>query len=973
MPKLFDLLSQHSDKDALLKIQKQAIKNKAEKRKKEIKKKRFTKPSERKAPPPAASLLFDFVAVDFETTGLDAKDDRITEIGAVRFIDGKADGEFCRLINPCKPIPQNIVVLTGITNEQIQKAPQFHEVADEFLAFVGSLPICGHQINFDYTFLNAELKRAGKEYFKNRQFDTAGLSRLLLDGLSGYSLGHVAETLGVTLENAHRALSDAQASGEIALLLIPRIYTLSFSVRQRLARFAPASILKTLLVKSLNNGSSNRSVAPDRPLTISLPSSPKLSAWNESPVSVGDETITRYFEKDGALSQQLPGYMMRQSQLDMALHVTRALNQQTCLIAEAGTGTGKSLAYLLPAAQWAYKNNCRIMIATHTKNLQDQLMAKDLPVVSNIVGSTFRYSVLKGRSNYLCRYRWNKFTTGQLGNISPFERLNILPLVRWAEQTQTGDIEEQSQFNVKWHAKIWSLVSADSHECHGKRCSHFGRCFLQQARQRAQGSHIVVINHALFFAEICAESSFLGKTGSIIFDEAHHLPSCGYRYLRVDLDSNRVNRYVDLVSNILQLAKTQISETDAVECVRNLKKVTKRLRRNGTQFLEELGAWATAAPQQKTQTVSEGKYQVIYRDNPFGSFSGLSGFLLVLDDCKEVLQSLLLDRSDAKDTDDDLQSEIATCVDKTSQLKADCLYLTKGVTDDHVFWIEGDIQKRWIKLCGVPLDISTILASVWDRIPGSRIFTSATISASDSIEYFTNAVGLADYGDEYVTFKKFSSPFFKEQLLCCAVNAPLLPDAQGYDAYVAEVITDLCTTVQKNILVLFTAHTMLQSVYEQCKKTTHFPAEYTLLAQGISGSRAALLETFQNTPKTVLLGSSSFWEGIDAPGRACEIVLIPRLPFLVPTHPVIQALAQRYKEKYGDSFFRYSVPEAIIRFRQGCGRLIRTVDDTGALIVLDNRIITKNYGKLFIRSLDTEFDICQDLNQMREKVASFLK
>jgi len=971
MPKLFDLLSERSDKDALKKLQRQALSKAPEKRaeKRPEKRESAAAPSPKREQPGRKILVPDFVALDLETTGLEPKTDRVIEIGAIKYIGGVPSGEYVSFVNPRQPVPAQITELTGITGEAVAGAPFFEDVADALVAFIGHYPLCGHQIEFDYNFLNAELKRAGKGQINSQQLDTAVLSRLLLSNLPGYSLANVAKHLAVPQANAHRALDDARVSGMVAGALIPRLGEIPAHTRITMGKFAPPSLLKTILLKSAE--AEGAGPAPKREIRISR-SYQRISLPQE-PVPVDRELIRHCFSETGRLSRLIKEYMYRPSQAQMALAITDALNRQQLCVAEAGTGTGKSMAYLAPAALWACANNARVLVSTHTKNLQDQLFSNDLPVVQSLIDRELRYTVLKGRSNYLCLYRWNRFLWGEIGNISAKERLGILPLIKWAEETVTGDIEEQNQFNRKWFARIWSLVSADSYGCQSRRCPVYGACFLQHARQKALSSHIVVINHALFFSEICSGSSFLGKIGPVIFDEAHHLESCGHRFLRVEIDTNRVNRYIDFMNNLFKTIEYHKALLEKSDLFNTYKTALKHLRRDSTRFLEEITEWAAAKATGASRPDGGADYAVAYRDKPFENFSGLSGFQLVFSEMQDILAALqeLSPKDDANESD--LFSDASTCMEKTSQLKADLIYLASAVTDDHVFWAEGDRKKNWVKLCGVPLDIGSMLGAIWRENPYGVVFTSATLTVADKIDYFKSKTGLGDDLVERTSFKVFSSPFSSDQMLRCGVGGTLTPDAPGYNEYVANTIIRLLNTFEKNILVLFTANTMLQSVYEILRNSGDFPADALSFAQNISGPRNALLNKFKESKKSVLLGTSSFWEGIDAPGEACEIVLIPRLPFPVPTHPLTQALAAKMEAQSGDSFFGFSVPEAVIKFRQGAGRLIRTASDRGALIVLDSRIIGKSYGRVFCGSLDGEFTAAGSVEEMIDAVAAFFK
>jgi predicted DnaQ family exonuclease/DinG family helicase len=960
MPKLFDLLSERTNKEALKKLQK-----KASDKKPPLKKSSYSSFKKEKNWV-RSPYIPNYVALDFETTGLDAKNNRIIEIGAVKFTHGKPGEEFSSLINPDQPIPAHISELTGIKDSTVADAPFFEDVIDDLLAFIGKLSFCGHQVEFDFNFLNAELKRAGKEPVKNWQLDTAVLSRLLLPDLSGYTLAQVSDNLDIKLDKAHRALYDAKASGYIAGKLIPKLYDIPEIIRLTMGRFAPPSVLKTVLLKSVVK----KDIVRHKPEILITKSLKKLTV-PEEPSQIDKKQVEKYFSSKSKLSDLVTDYRIRPFQIKMARSVTEALNGQSCFVAEAGTGTGKSLAYLIPAALWSQKNKCRILVSTYTKNLQDQLISKDLPIVSEIAGKGFTYCALKGRANYLCRFRWNRLLAGELGNLSSRERQGILPLIKWAEETTNGDIEEQNQFNRRWFPKVWSIVSADSLGCLNRRCPLFKSCFLQHARQKALSSHVVVINHSLFFSEICAESSFLGKTGPIIFDEAHHLESCGHRHLRTEIDTNRVNRYIELLNNLIKLLEKRKNTPQEIDTFKQYKNILKRLRKNSSQFLAEIFDYAKGKLLEDEYQGSNAIYQFAYCNNPFNSLSGLSGTQLVVKDMQDMLYSLQRLFKEEEDENYTLQGDISACLEKTSQFKADLDYVTSAITENHVFWLEGDLQKGWVKLCGVPLDIGTLLYSIWKENHNAVIFTSATMMISGSIEYFKQKVGLTGELEERTFFEVFQSPFYSEQLFRCAVKTGLTPDSKGYDEYIAESVIRLLNTFDKNILVLFTANSMLYNVYKILRNSNNFPNDGMFLAQGFSGTRTAILDKFREARKCVLLGTSSFWEGIDAPGSACEIVIMPRLPFTVPTHPLTQALAARAKELYGDSFYNYSVPEAVIRFRQGAGRLIRTTEDSGAFIVLDGRIISKAYGKLFINSLEGEFVKCSSIDEMISTLSTF--
>jgi Rad3-related DNA helicase len=577
-------------------------------------------------------------------------------------------------------------------------------------------------------------------------------------------------------------------------------------------------------------------------------------------------------------------------------------------------------------------------------------MSKDLPLVKKSVGEELRFTVLKGRSNYLCVHRYQRLLSGEFLDLSYRERLGMLPLIRWAQETKTGDIEEQNQFNIRWFSRIWRQLCADAHLCTGKQCPDFGDCFLQNARQRALGSHLVIINHSLFFSEVCSESSFLGTLGPIIFDEAHHIESCGHRHLRVEVDTNRFMMFLETLANFDKEAKKLNARTSASETPMDLKSLIKRMRLCITVFLDDLNRWARA------RSEAAGEYQCEYTKESFSGLASLTDLLSVLADVQDLLYHLLQTMGPDEPfcaEEKTLRPTARLLSDRTSQLKADLDYVGCAVTEGHVFWAEGNLKKGWIKLCGVALDVGSLLSNMWEKNGAVCIFTSATLSISRSMEYFKQKTGLSGVNAAKTRCEIFESPFSPRQTFRGAMQNSPACDAPDYPDYIARVITELMDGFQKNILVLFTANAMLEAVHARCKNFLAHKG-YTLLAQGITGNRQAVLDEFKNSDKAVLLGADSFWEGVDVPGKACEIVIIPRLPFQVPTHPLTKALSQKTEKENGESFFSFAVPEAVIRFRQGAGRLIRTSDDRGALLVLDNRILTKNYGKRFRDSLDGE-------------------
>lgn len=909
-----------------------------------------------------AGALPDFVAVDCETTGLDHRRDRIIEVAAIKYEAGKEARRFSSLVNPDRGVPPQISELTGITDADLEDAPAFSRLAGDLSAFIGTAPVCGHQVEFDVSFLNEEFKRLSLPILKNERLDTALLSRLLLPKLSAYSLSHVAGEIGHEIGSAHRATDDARASAEVAIALLPRIREISGPILARLARFAPPSLLKRILSRSAPGGR-----GPDqRPLFRSLPPAGEKLSEPEEYETVATEEVQGLFEDGGGISGVMTGFAPREAQTRMSLEVADTLRNQTVLLAEAGTGIGKSLAYLIPAALFALRNHSRVIVSTHTRNLQDQLVSKDLPIVKRALSGRVTFALLKGRGNYLCKHRFERLLAGTLGNLSRRERLGLLPLIRWAGETSTGDIEEQNQFNRKWFAKVWNLVSADSHGCLGGKCPLQEVCFVQHARRKALGSHIVVINHALFFSDVCAESPFLGPVGPIVFDEAHHLQSCGHRFLRTEIDTSRLNLYVDTVTNLAQALERSRDGEGCAQWAKRFKVPLRKLRKYTPNFGRELGVWA------RNRTRDNDMYQIRYGSDEIEHLGALGGIRIVLNELRDILREASHASESTGDGERDrCANEISSCEQLTSQLRADLAYTAAGRTEDHVFWVEGSHRKGWAKLCGVPLDIASLLEQIWERRSRALVFTSATLTVGGNPEYFLTKLGLSDTQRDRTTTAVFPAPFKESQSFRAAVPSSPNPDEPEFAGFLASTLARLVGECGKNTLVLFTSHAMLRTVYSLLRTSPTLPAS-RLLAQGISGNRYAVLSRFRASRGCLLLGTDSFWEGIDAAGEECEIVVVARLPFPVPTHPLTQAIAGMHEARYGESFTTYSVPEAVIKFRQGIGRLIRSPRDRGALIILDRRIVAKSYGATFVTSLSGPLVKCGDVDDLVGSVNRFL-
>ena len=922
----------------------------------------------------------DFVAVDIETTGLSKVNDRITEIGAVKFVDGKIAEEFSTLVNPGIDIPAKITQLTGIDNEKVANAPKFSEVMPQFLDFVGRLAICGHNVDFDISFLNAEIKRSGGQEMTNWNIDTLILSRIILELEEGYALGKVARHLEISLENAHRALDDAKASGLIAVNLIPQIKDMPILTRARISNNS-VGFTKRIFDRTLNNYTIPEKVKYELVQDIK-PLSP-----NKQNFELSSKKLEEIWKK---LPKAIENYKFREEQFEYAQIVSDALNKKQIAALEAGTGTGKTLAYLLPAILMSFGKNERIVISTNTKQLQNQLVKQDLPLLAKMFDKKISFSVLKGKNNYICRKAFENILDGTTTGISPKDKNTLLPIIMWYEKTKTGDIEEQNAFNRRSAKQLWDKISCENKQCTG--CKFANYCFLAKARKHAFASNIVVVNHAFFYSDIIAGNDIIENTAAIIFDEAHRIEETGYYCLQVDIDTNRIGiaieafQYIHTALYNLQKDLTPKDQRDAglfdenneenatenpisqefIDDNIKLRNIIHNMRKAGEKFLAQLSDWIVKNNPEK----SAGQNSIItigYKNAPFAKFDGLKGLLYNIGEFLEITRLIRQKHTDLI-SQRNIAAEISAAQNSAQQLSADLKYVCNAEIEGDIFWIEGPANKKWVKLTGTTTNIRDFLEPFWKQYNRPVIFTSATLSPQKNIEYFAQRVGISNFSP---VLKEFASKLQDSVKIFFAVPQECPEPGSGeHNCFIADTVRKLRDKYQRNILVLFTNNENLEMVFH---KLNGADKNSKIFAQGISGNNAWISQQMKENSGAILLGSGSFWEGVDMPGNECEIVVISRLPFPVPTHPLQKQLTQNTENDGKNGFMDYSLPETLLKFRQGIGRLIRREDDYGALFVLDNRIITKNYGKKFANLIASELNKYDKVEDTFEKLDKFFE
>jgi len=626
------------------------------------------------------------------------------------------------------------------------------------------------------------------------------------------------------------------------------------------------------------------------------------------------------FGPAGLIAQAHPEYEHRPGQIEMARAVMRAFEENRHLIVEAGTGTGKTLAYLVPAVAAALGDRGRVIVSTGTKNLQEQLMEKDIPFLQGILPKPFSATYMKGRNNYLCLNRLARAQATPvlegLEEVDYFEDVS-----HWALESQTGDRAELA--NLPESLSFWRHIDARSESCLGQKCPDYDACFITRMRERAQQADIVVVNHHLFFADLALRNGNFGSVlpdyTAVILDEAHLIEDVASEYFGSQVSNYQID---DVIRDIERL-EIEEAEID--------REVTKSLARLST-FSENF--WMGFK-----ETREEGRYPLVpgtfAKRTSSGQFESTR-----LGELYVFLEGSITRVETTLDTIHDKTPDIENMIRRLRQIKFDLQFIVTGSDKKFVYWLER--RNRGVFLRASPIDVAGLLQDkLFDEVP-TVILTSATLSSGGNFAFIRDRLGL-DTADDLIAESTFD--YQSQAILYLPPKMPEPRSREWSEAAASEVINILKAT-QGRAFVLSTSLAGMQSLFESVWAEIDYPC----LVQG-SASKSQLLKRFRETPHAVLFATSSFWQGVDVRGEQLSCVIIDKLPFAVPTDPIVAARQRYIEDSGGSSFHEYSVPQAIIALKQGLGRLIRSTSDRGVLAVLDPRLRTKSYGQTFLRSL----------------------
>ena len=934
-----------------------------------------------------------FVSLDLETTGFNSAVDEIIEIGAIKFQGETELGRFNTFVRAMKPIPAEVQALTGITQLEVDGAPSFSSVADALATFLGSHPIVGQNISFDLTFLaNVGVRPTGMP------LDTMDLATVLLPSQGSYGLGELIRTLGLTSLRPHRAIADAEMAMNVLNALRKRLLELDPGVLATITRLSARTDwpMKTIFQKAFEAKQlGQETIITDAGLDgIDLKTLAQRLAPNEPLVAnrvvqpIDIEQLASFIEPGGIFEQTIAGFENRPEQIKMLKAVSNAFNTDSEIIVEAGTGTGKSLAYLLPSLMYSMKNNAQVVVATSTINLQEQLTGKDVPDLMKSISRVMpeetervKTMQLKGADNYICLKRLISMIRSQ--DLNAKDVRFAAKMLIWLTTTSSGDKRELHLVGPE--NTLWEKVSAKGIRNGSMECPFFnkGLCFLNANRRKAASANILIINHALLLADAKRGGSLLPSFEHLIVDEAHNLEVEATRQLGSEvrqsqvltlLDSVTSNLPTGIVTSLRTTLASGLTQHPNVPMLRDLLDKTVdaagAARMRVGEFFRALLNFTNAHSEEitdyerkllikdSTRKQPDWSKLEISSENLYNSLHSLKvtlerveiGFEPMLEQYTSILEPPLMEVHKALENLDDLSVRVQSMVTHPEK--------------DFIYWSTIEANGAGVALQSAPLRVGQLLRKAIFDDKKSVVLTSATMTTGNDFSFIKQRVGM-EGADELL----LGSPFdYKRAALIYLPTDIPEPGAIGYQPSLEEAVASAVIASNGRALVLFTSHSSLKTVRGPLQKALS-PYGIRVLAQGLDGTPNQILNDFKANSNAVLLGTSSFWEGVDIAGETLSLLILARLPFSVPSEPIFAGRA----ELYDDPFNQYAVPQAILRFKQGFGRLIRRKTDRGVVVILDRRVHSKGYGPAFLSSIPVCTRKSGPLAGMPGEISAWLK
>jgi len=918
-----------------------------------------------------------FVILDLETSGIDPKRNDIIEVAMIRYENGKEVDRYDDLIKIDYKLSEIITIITGITDRDLEEdGKESGYVFSKIEKMLEGAYIVGHNINFDIGFLRenyVEMDILG-------YIDTIPLAQILMPEHASYSLESLSDDLNISHENSHRAMADVEATLDLFKYLWKKGSDIPKSTLSEIKEFLPRAEWDcSVFFEEL------------RSTNVKSKVDVKLKAMGEIEVTLAMKKaleLDEIFGVDGAMKKCMEDSEDRPQQVEMSQAILSAFQEGYHMICEAPTGVGKSLAYLAAAAHTSILNKSKVIVSTNTINLQQQLYDKDVPLLRKIYKEATGHAgvsvaILKGRSHYLCLRRLAEFK--RRPRLTENELILLIKILVWQNITKFGDSSDIHL--TRQETLIWDFeLSADKKYCTPQKCKAFGNCYLHEARKKAENADIIIVNHALLCADLDAEGSILPDYQYLVVDEAHHFEEVSTKAFGMEIKQESLSIPIKALKGHLEdlnkrFSGTLFTSSKSFEGIDDLIEMAPILNQSLENFFSIVALFVTRNVRNSgfienllIDRIIIGSEEWLNLGSSLDEMSvKIRSWLSAL---RKFAQAMELAEGDELPDQsgfvDELIQEMSVLSEQIGNIQNffDC----KVGGDKLIRWITSDMR-GFITIYMAPLMVGTELKDKLYSKKKSVIFTSATLGVSfkgledheqHPFTYLRQMLSLDDSFEELI----LESPFNFEAQTYVITPSDLRPvQAKDSIEQVSGFMKKLIRAVGGSMLGLFTSHGALEKVY------LNLMHEFTskdpkILAQRISGGRAKIMKAYMNNPTgSVLFGTNSFWEGIDLQGETLTTLVIHKLPFDVPSDPIFKARS----EMFNNPFMEYSVPRAILRFKQGFGRLIRSQKDYGVLVMLDNRVLTKQYGKMFLQALPEEVLIEKmPLNDVSVKVKEWL-
>ena len=895
-----------------------------------------------------------FVAVDLETTGLEFDKDEIIEVALVRFENGVPMENVDFLVKPTTAVLRPFIEsLTGITNADIAEAPDFASVAGKICTFIGDLPIVAHNASFDSKFLKNTMEKVGIS-FEHAVWDSLTLSRIAFQDVPNHRLDTLTQELNIERSRAHRALPDAEACGKLFVMSYEKIAKMDAWLLNALTRVAEGSDWERLFGAAAGELQAPAFAMPAKAdVTGALPHARM-------------PRVDEFFKEGGLLSQVIENYSVRKNQQEFASSVERNIHKGGLSVIEAPTGSGKSLAYLVAAANKAADGE-RVIISTATRALQEQLWNHDIPQIKSLYGEKLRPAILKGRDNYICFRKFVEVLKAPRTLLAPEERDSFMAIIPWALSTQKGDINESSSFSHSRNRVLWSKLSSSASTCDGEKCPFYAKCPALCAKRAAVESNLLLVNHALFLADLSLDFALLPTYEHVVFDEAHRLPAAS---------NQSFGRTVSFFG-FRNVAKTVLPAKDGqggllAEIAARIPVEDEAARNECIQLVTDLSETEKALHRFFMKIGKKLSKQKLSKD----SLTYANGILAEYDaDPKPVLDQFEIARSRANSLLvllagmrqlEGLLKDLSGRMEELNRFIVDFEFLVKAGRAGWVFYMEEPFNPHTLKMHAYPLHSGEIWKEKFYPWVKSATFVSATLAVQGDLTYFVDRMGMGALERKRPYLKVFpesaTSGDRRSVMVTRYLPKPSLPE---YVTELNSTLVEVLPSIEENTMVLFTnIATMMKA---QAALAPAFAAKgKLLLCQHVDGALDGLIAMFRKSRGACLLGCQSLWEGVDFPGDALKLLVVTKLPFPNPSDPLVAGVSAEMKSKGENVFKTYYIPEAYMELRQGLGRLLRSETDSGKVLILDNRIVNEPYGKSFARIWDMKQVVANTVDDIKK-------